>query len=170
LELEFKLQNPVVPTLATIQARKELAQSILSDVTKTPDLMQKLVDGRMSENIFYTHYTGVTLDQLPEFYKNNAALLDVQTGKLSSLIEGKYITVTSQGKSLTKTGTDLVGYTFYRLNAKDQVMLSGTEQTVYDIEDVFVQDRETWIPATDAKNNLLNGEYFNYAGTTASDI
>jgi preprotein translocase subunit SecD len=169
--LEFKLQSKEAVTAATIQKRKELAQGILAEVTKTPDIIQKLVDGRMSENVFYTHYTGATLDQLPEFYKDNASLLaDAQTGKISSLIEGRYTTITPQGQSLAKTGTDLVGYTFFRLIAKTTETLSGTQETVYDLEDVFVQDRESWVPATDSQNNLLNGAYFKYAGTSASEV
>jgi hypothetical protein len=63
----------------------------------------------MSENIFYNHYTGATLDQLPEFYKTNAALLqNASIGTLSSLIGGKYATVSSQGKSGSTTNTDLI--------------------------------------------------------------
>ncbi|MFA7717214.1 MAG: protein translocase subunit SecD [Candidatus Absconditabacterales bacterium] len=169
LELEFKLQSKEVPTQASIQKRKELAQGILSEVSKTPELIQKLVDGRMSENIFYNHYTGATLDQLPEFYKNNVSLADATTGKLSSLIEGKYATITSQG-SIAKTGTDLVGYTFFRLIAKTTETLSGAQETIYDLEDVFVQDRETRVPATDSQNNMLNGAYFKYAGTSTSEV
>lgn len=123
----------------------------------------------MSENIFYNHYTGATLDQLPEFYKNNVSLADATTGKLSSLIEGKYATITSQG-SIAKTGTDLVGYTFFRLIAKTTETLSGAQETIYDLEDVFVQDRETRVPATDSQNNMLNGAYFKYAGTSTSEV
>ena len=42
--------------------------------------------------------------------------------------------------------------------------------TVYTLEDVFVQDHETWIAATDKDNTILNGEYFKYANTSASDM
>lgn len=55
------------------------------------------------------------------------------------------------------------------MNAKQTVNLSGKEEIVYDIEDIFVQDRETWIAATDGEN-LLNGAYFKYAGTTTSEM
>ena len=49
-------------------------------------------------------------------------------------------------------------------------MLSGVQKTVYDIEDVFVQNKETWMPATDSQDNLLNGAYFKYAGTSTSEV
>ncbi len=133
--------------------------------------MQKLVDGRMSENIFYTHYTGVTLNQLPDLYQNDPSLLAKATpGQLSSLIDGKYTTIASQGKSAVQTGVNLVGFTFFRLNSKTTANLSGKQETIYDIEDIFVQDRETWIAATDSKNDLLNGAYFRYAGTSTSEV
>jgi preprotein translocase subunit SecD len=98
LELEFKLPNKEKTTPASIQARKVLAQQIFAEVSKTPLLMYKLVDGRMSENIFYNAFSGVTLNQLPTLYKNNSKLLDSATpGKLyPSLIDGKYETIAAQ--------------------------------------------------------------------------
>lgn len=57
----------------------------------------------------------------------------------------------------------------FRVNARQTETISGSQTTVYDIEDIFVQDRETWIPATDGQN-ILNGAYFKYAGTTVSDV
>lgn len=102
LELEFKLQTTEKPSKSTMAARKQLAQNILAEINKTPKLMAKLMDGRMSENIFYNHFTGLTIDQLPSFYKSNTALLQgAELGKMSSLIEGKYETITSQGKNAT---------------------------------------------------------------------
>ena len=170
-ELEFKLQSKETPTKATMAARKTIAQGILTEVNKTPDLMAKLMEGRMSENIFYGHYTGATIDQLPDFYKTNSKLLEnAPIGKLSSLIDGKYATVTSQGKSAaTSTKTDLLGYTMFRVNARQTANISGKQITVYDIEDIFVQDRETRIPATDG-TSILNGAYFKYAWTSSSEV
>lgn len=47
---------------------------------------------------------------------------------------------------------------------------SGQSVTSYTLEDVFVQDRETWLPATDKDNNVLNGAYFKYANTSSSQV
>jgi preprotein translocase subunit SecD len=108
LELEFKLQKKETVSASTIAARKQLAQGILAEVNKTPNLMAKLMEGRMSENVFYNHFTGATLDQLPEFYQINKAVVEAAKLKtLSSLIEGKYTTATSQGKDNATTSTDL---------------------------------------------------------------
>lgn len=97
LELEFKLQKKEAPSKSSFAARKQLAQGILAEISKTPKLMAKLMEGRMSENIFYNHFTGATLDQLPEFYQTNKALVEAATlSTISSLIEGKYATITDQ--------------------------------------------------------------------------
>jgi len=76
LELEFKLQKKETPSKASMAARKQVAQNILKEISKTPDLMAKLMEGRMSENIFYNHFTGATIDQLPAFYKTNNKLIE----------------------------------------------------------------------------------------------
>ena len=34
---------------------------------------------------------------------------------------------------------------------------------------MFVQDRETWVPATDGQN-ILNGAYFKFANTSTSEM
>ena len=171
LELEFKLQKKEAPTAASMAARKQLAQGILTEISKTPDLMAKLMEGRMSENIFYNHFTGATLDQLPEFYKTNSDLIkNANLKQLSSLIDGKYATVTNQGKTAAATTTtNLLGYTMFRVNARQSVTISGQQETIYDIEDIFVQDRETRVPATDGKN-MLNGAFFKYAWTSSSEV
>lgn len=41
--------------------------------------------------------------------------------------------------------------------------------TIYVFEDVFVQDRETWVPATDGQT-ILNGAYFKFSNTSTSQI
>ncbi|MEI7562703.1 MAG: SecD/SecF family protein translocase subunit [bacterium] len=169
MELEFKLQNKEKPSPASMQARKALAQQIFAEVSKDPLLMYKLVDGRMSENIFYNAFSGSTLAQLPAIYKNNAKLLDsAVVGKLyPSLLDGKYETIPPQEK--LGTGTDLFGSTMFRLVDRRTATISGKQETVYSLEDIFVQDRETRIPATDGKN-ILNGAYFKFANPSASEV
>ena len=173
LELEFKLQNPEKPTKTTIAARKTLANGVFAEVKKDPENMQKLLEGRMSENIYHSVFTGNMLDQLPDMYKKNPKLLDTaEVGKLYGPIEGNYTTIYSQTKdALTQgTGVALDGYTMFRLINKSQAKdTSGNAVTLYALEDVFVQDRETRIPATDGEK-ILNGAYFKYANSSASEM
>ncbi len=173
LELEFKLQNPEEPTKTTIAARKLLANQVLTEITKDPENIQKMLEGRMSENIYHTIYTGNTLAELPDLYKTNPKLLDdAQTGKIYGLIEGNYTTIYQQGDSaLTQgTGVRLDGYTMFRvLDKKQGKDLSGNAATLYVFEDVFVQDRETRVAATDGQT-ILNGAYFKFANTSTSEL
>jgi hypothetical protein len=43
-------------------------------------------------------------------------------------------------------------------------------KVLYDIETVFVQDRETWKTAKSSKGDILNGAYFKYANTSQSQL
>ena len=173
LELEFKLQNPDQPTKTSIAARKELANEVLAEVKKNPEDISKLLEGRMSENIYHSIYTGNTLNQLPDIYQKNPKLLDnAKLGQIYGLIEGNYTTISQQTQNaLTQgTGTALDGYTMFRVidrqKGKD---MSGNATTIYVFEDIFVQDRETRIPATDWQN-ILNGAYFKFANTSTSEM
>ena len=173
LELEFKLQNPEKPTKASIAARKALAAQVLAEVQKDPENIQKMLEGRMSENIYHTVFTGNTLDQLPDIYKKNPKLLDAaEIGKIYGLIEGNYTTVYQQQENaLTQwTWVALDGYTIFRvLDRKQGKDLSGNTATIYVFEDIFIQDRETRIPATDGEK-ILNGAYFKFANTSTSQV
>ncbi len=173
LELEFKLQNPEQPTKTSIAARKALANQVLAEIKTDPENIQKTLEGRMSENIYHTIFTGNSLDQLPDLYKKNKKLLDsAEIGKIYWLIEGNYTTIYQQSEDgLTQgTGIALDGYTMFRVLDKAQGKdMSGNTVDFYAIEDVFVQDRETWIPATDGET-ILNGAYFKFANSSASEM
>ena len=173
LELEFKLQNPIAPTKESIAARKILATQVLAEITKDPKNIQKTLEGRMSENIYYSIYTGNTLDQLPDMYKRDPKLLDTaETGKIYGLIEGNYTTIYPQSSNslVAGTGTKLDGYTMFRLLERKQGKnASGAVSTIYVLEDVFVQDRETRVAATDGER-ILNGAYFKFANSSASQM
>jgi len=123
LELEFKLQNPNKPTPATFAARKALANQVFAEITKDPENIQKMLEGRMSENIYHNIFTGNTLDQLPDLYKKNPKLLnDAVTGKIYGPIEGNYTTIYQQSDNALSQGTGVAldGYTMFRLLDKKQ--------------------------------------------------
>ena len=173
VELEFKLQNPEKVTSATIAARKQIANSVFKEISPNPDLMAKLAEWRWSENIFYNHITWANIDQLPSIYKKNIKILDkLAIWKLyNGIIQGKYATVESKDKNGFSTGVELNWFIIFRLLDKKQAPgLSWTKQNIYDIEEIFVQDRETRIPATDAQNNVLNWAYFKFANPSSSEI
>lgn len=173
VELEFKLKNPETPTAATIAARKTVAQNMLKDISASPDLMKKIAAGKMSENIYYNTFTGVTIDQLPEIYKANKDVLkSTKKGDVYAwLLNGIYTTIKSKDQIAGGTWVDLKGFTIvHLLGTKEGKNNSWEIVTQYDIEDVFVQDQETWVAATDKDNNVLNGAYFKYANTSSSQV
>jgi hypothetical protein len=43
-------------------------------------------------------------------------------------------------------------------------------KTVYTIEDIFVQDKETWLPAIDSQKRVLNGAFFKFANTSTDQL
>jgi hypothetical protein len=150
-----------------------LANKVFEEVKKDPENIGKLLEGRMSENIYHSIYTGNTLDQLPDIYKNDPKLLDnAELGQIYGLIEGNYTTIYQQTENalVQGTGTALDGYTIFRVIDKQEGKdMSGNVATVYVFEDIFVQDRETRVPATDGQN-ILNGAYFKFANTSTSEM
>lgn len=170
LELEFKLENKQPVTATTIAARKTVAQKLYAESKANPQLMAKSVEGRASDNIFVGLYSG-TLDQLPDIYKNNKnKLLTMKNNEFSPLLEGLYTRVETQDALGGKTWVDLKWYTFFKLLDKWTVTLSGKEEIVYQILDIFVQDKVSRIQAVDNNGNVLNGAYFRFANTSTSQI
>lgn len=170
VELEFKLENKEPTTSATIAARKATAQKLLNDSKANPDLMAKLVEGRASENIYMGFYSG-TIDQLPDIYQANQKKLDtMKKDEFSPLWEGVYTTVSTQDALGNETGVELKWYSFFQLIDKGTTVISGQEEKTYQLLDIFVQDKITWVQAVDLNWNVLNGAYFRFANTTTSQI
>lgn len=170
LELEFKLENKEAITPATLAARKAAAQKLLNDSKANPNLMTKLVEGRASDNIYMGFYSW-TIEELPSIYKANQKRLDnMKKEEFSPLLEGIYTTVTTQDALGNETWVDLKGYSFFQLIDKGTAVISGQEQKVYQVLDVFVQDKITWVQAIDNNWDVLNGAYFRFANTSTSQI
>ncbi len=170
VELEFKLENKEPVTSATIAARKATAQKLLNESKANPDLMAKLVEGRASENIYMGFYSW-TIDQLPDIYQANQKKLDaMKKDEFSPLWEGVYTTVNTQDALGNETGVELKWYSFLQLIDKGTAVISGQEEKIYQVLDIFVQDKITWVQAVDNDWNVLNGAYFRFANTTTSQI
>jgi len=58
------------------------------------------------------------------------------------------------------------------LSANDWTRFEESLQqtTVYTLEDVFIQNKQSWITAIDAQNRVLNGAYFKMASVGASQL
>lgn len=170
LELEFKLENKAEKTSASIAKRKTIAQKILNDSKANPELISKFVEWRASENIFMGFYQG-TIDQLPDIYKNKQRVLNsMKPEDITPLYEWLYTSVTTQDALWNETGVNLEWFAFAQLIDRFTEEIDGKEETIYQIIDVFVQDRESWIQAVDWDGNILNGAYFRFANTSSSQF
>ena len=137
VELEFRLPNESEPTYADKQARKDLAISIKNEIESSNWDIVSFADARWSENIFYKHWTGVTLWQLPDFYKKTPSRLNIEKWTISDIITDTYNVVDYQDISGNVNTTELYWYTFYRVN--DVVELDRNNTTPNDIVDVAEQ-------------------------------
>ncbi len=170
LELEFKLENTQEITPETLLVRKNIAQKILDDSKKNPDLMTKFVEWRASENIFIEAYSG-TIDELPSIYKVNQQTLDkMNKNEFSPLFDGLYTTVTTEDALWNKTWVDLKWYTFFRLLDTSTRTTGDKQEKIYNVMGVFVQNKASWKQAIDDNGNVLNGAYFRFANTTISQV
>lgn len=138
VELEFRLPNEVEPTTVVKQARKKLAQDLKNEIESNGWMIDKFADAKWAENIYYNHWTGVTLGQLPEVYKNNPKLLsNAVVGSISDLISDTYDVVEYKDQSGSVQNTEMYGYTFYRVN--DIKETTRDTATVNDVVDVAEQ-------------------------------
>jgi hypothetical protein len=55
-------------------------------------------------------------------------------------------------------------------NLKTQFDKNVKTKTVYTIEDIFVQDKETRLPVIDSQKRILNGAFFKYANTSTDQV
>jgi hypothetical protein len=93
-------------------------------------------------------------------------------------------TAVDQVKTYSQLATDYIVY-LRQTKSKDetlfsQLVVNNVNQKnfeekmkaiiLYDIETVFVQDRETWIAAQTKNGEILNGAYFKYSNTSQSQV
>lgn len=121
VELEFRLPNKEEPSLQTIAERKAKAELILQEAKKNSEKMKEFTDWRWAENIFYNHFTGITLSELPEIYQKNLKLINtIKTWEISNLLEWIYANVQNQDENWLISNTELKWYSFFRVIDKKQ--------------------------------------------------
>jgi len=130
LELEFKLPNDETPSAEYIAQRKVLAKELLNTVINQPTKFKELTNAKGSENIYYNSYSGVSLTQLPEIYRNHTDVLEnLELNTIyPGLIEDVYTAIPAQG---TGEDTVLKGFTFLRI--LDKTTTEKTQLTPQDL-------------------------------------
>lgn len=126
VELEFKLQNKEKPTKEFVAIRKKMAEWYYADLVEDPDLIKQIWDGKWSQNVFYSLYSGVTSDQLPDVYKDRLWLINsIELWKLNNeIIEWKYTYIAPDAQQWILTGVDLNWFTMFRVLDRQENSLS----------------------------------------------
>ena len=115
VELEFKLLNPQKdPTSADIAKRYSLAQDLLVQINKNPQLFAQLAQGKGSSDIFYTHFTGATLDSLPAIYGPVLLQDTIQSGKVYPQILSWLYANFQDASGMIQSTT---GFVLFKINA-----------------------------------------------------
>ena len=186
VELEFKLPNDSVWSEKEKAERATLAQNLYDDLLKNPDKFEAIAGSKQSENVFHIVYDKVPLSELPTIYQENSNVLnETQEWKISPLMEWKYYSYLYQDQSGNIQNIDINGYTFFRMIAKEQWIVTGVNlswdnwtgldetsatQTLYSLEEVFVQDRLLWKNAQSENWEILNWGNFKYAEVKTSEL
>lgn len=103
---------------------------MLVDVSAHPEQFEQLGSGKISEDIFYSHYTDAQLEQLPDLYRQNPQLLaSVGTGGkiYPALLTDTYHTLTGQDASGNVQSQQLKGFTILKLNGIKTVQLNAVD-------------------------------------------
>lgn len=135
VELEFRMPSTATPTEKSIIERKLKAATIKEEVMKNPELMEKLTANRWAENIFYNHFTGATIDQLPEIYQKNQRLLEsVKIGEINpDIMDWVYTVVEQEWLSWKIEKTTLKWFTFFhvidkKVQTRDSIAVADVVQ------------------------------------------
>ena len=140
VELEFRLPNKEEPNSKTIAERKTKAELILKEVKTDPSKMEKFTDWRWAENIFYNHFTGLSLSQLPEIYQKNLKLINsTKTWIISDILEWVYAKVQNQDQNWAISSTELKWYSFFRIVDKKQ-----ETKTLITADDIIATANGLW--------------------------
>lgn len=92
-----------------------------------------------------------------------------QAVKLYQQPEGNFILKITDSKQPSDTLVPTFVFNGLSQQRADALRNEITNATLYDIEDIRVQDTQTWIPAQDPKSNdILNGAFFKFANVSQS--
>lgn len=123
VELEFRLPFKGEVTADIKLAREKIAATLLKDLIANPTKFKSLSENKGSESIVYSHWTGITLNQLPVMLKENADILDkTKNGEIfDQLIKWTYTYTQTPTQSGQVTLTPIEGFGILKLNEKKSI-------------------------------------------------
>ncbi len=125
VELEFRLPVEGKPSAKEKLEREALANKMHKELSTNPEKFTELSENKGSQSIYYTHFTGVSAEQLPPMLQNNIQLIDgLKKGQVASkLLSGVY-TYAQVSAGSGQIGLEPVsGYGVVLLNDKKEVSL-----------------------------------------------
>lgn len=183
VELDFMLQNPVSWTW-DVTERRQLAQDLLQKIVADPTMMEAETSTMWSNDVYYTKINSATKESIFPWLADNIDIINnLSTWSVyNNLIEGM---LQPAGTSTNPDGTvnnDPIAWFFIvKLNDKRETTntvlnLTWSENTwstinyLYDLEVVFVRDRNSWVSAKSVDGKILNGANFKLATVSRDNL
>lgn len=132
---------------------------------KNQERIQNVVDSIETADEFDSEYAMLLVDGLADASQVDAVITDIDTTKVWEVATYTAVWYTYVVYLRDVKAEKDHMYTEIVVNNvdKDSFEKALESQMLYDIEIVFVQDRETWTTAKSSKWDILNGAYFKYA-------
>ena len=149
VELEFRLPNTAEVTATSVSERSNLAIALRDEIIAAEWKMEKLASNRWSEWIYYEHFTWVSIwDLWRPILQTHPELLQTPIWEISKVAEWLYYSVSYQDLSWLVQQQDLSGFTFLRINDRQEVSIENA--TANDIINVI---QEMW---NKYENNIVS--------------
>ena len=158
VELEFRLPNTVEPNAQTIAERSNMAIALRDEIIASSENLEKLAANRWSEWIIYEHLTWAAAGDMPNIIKNHPELLQTNIWEISPITEWLFYSVSYQDQSWLVKQQDYTGFTFIRINDKQEVSIENA--TANDIINVIAEMWNDYESNIVKESNYEAGEYW----------
>lgn len=147
---------------ADIAAEEARVASLVQQVQNT--IKGNLVNNAGAVEIYNDWIESDTLKQLVAWFMDSTE--EIVT------VEGLDSTYVIYNRSIKNPEEKLFNYLDVSLTAAQWTAFEQAlkQTTIYTIEDVFIQNKQSWITAVDGQNRVLNGAYFKMASVGASQL
>ena len=158
VELEFRLPNTVEPNAQTIAERSNMAIALRDEIITSSENLEKLAANRWSEWIIYEHLTWAAAGDMPNIIRNHPELLQTNIWEISPITEWLFYSVSYQDQSWLVKQQDYTGFTFIRINDKQEVSIENA--TANDIINVIAEMWNEYESNIVKESNYEAGEYW----------
>lgn len=158
VELEFRLPNTVEPNAQTIAERSNMAIALRDEIIASSENLEKLAANRWSEWIIYEHLTWAAAGDMPNIIRNHPELLQTNIWEISPITEWLFYSVSYQDQSWLVKQQDYTGFTFIRINDKQEVSIENA--TANDIINVIAEMWNDYESNIVKESNYETGEYW----------